>query len=344
MPEDATLAATEATETSQDQSSAPATTATAPDTQATSAVPEAQGDQTANSASPDTQANRSLTPPNNETANTQQPPQADWQKRYSDLQSHTDRQIHQWRSRMEQQSQQMQELTRWKQEQEQRAKSAALKPWSKAHPEHGKFGGLLERAKVIQNQLQRIPANLPPEQQQAMKDAIVSALSPEEQTQITEYRESLQNFQRDFFTDPQGTLLPMVEQLAEQKVQAVIQRMEAQQSVQRDFADPQLKPMIDKYGQDFAKAITDGVPYDYAKHMMGMYARMQELEGQVKGMAGKAAAADEQRRLAKGEASITRDPRTPDRDPYELAKEDARKRGISTGSKQFIDLLNKYTH
>lgn len=343
MPEDATLSATEATETSQDQSSAPASTATAPETQATSAAPEAQGDQNATPASPGTPADRSLTPPNNEQTQTQQPqPTEDWKKRYADLQSHTDRQIHQWRSRMEQQGQQMQELARWKQEQEQRAKQAALKPWSKAHPDHAKFGGLLERAKVVQQQLQRIPANLPPEQQQAMKDAIVSALSPEEQQQISEYRDNLQNFQRDFFTDPQGTLLPMVEQLAEQKVQQVLQKLEAQQSVQRDFEDPAIKPMIEKYGQDFAKAISDGVPYDYAKHMMGMYARMQELEGQVKGMAGKAAQADEQRRLAKGEASVTRDPRTPAQDPYELAVAEARRRGIATGSKQFWDILTKH--
>lgn len=342
MPEDDNLAATAQPETSQEQTSAPATEATAPAQQAPSTGTEAQGDQPATQAAPDTQADRSLTPPHNEQTQQTQP-KDDWQKRYSDLQSHTDRTINQWRQRMDQQSQQMAELAKWKQEQEQRAKAASLKPWSKAHPEHAKFGGILERARAVQQQLQAIPANLPPEHQQAMKQAIMSALSPEEQQQITEYRDSLQNFQREFFTDPQGTLMPMVEQLAEQKVQQVIQRMEAQQSVQRDFADPKIQPMIQQYGQDFAKALQDGVPYEYAKHMMGMYARMQELEGSVKQMSGKAAQADEQRRLAKGEASITRDPRTPAQDPYELAKAEASKRGISTGSKQFFDLLTKYT-
>jgi hypothetical protein len=328
-------------ETSQPQSSAPAQEATATAEQTTSTEQTAQGDQTANTAAPDTKADGSLTNPQSET---QQPePKVDWEKRYRDLMSHTDKQVNTWQSRMQQQSQQMAEIQKWKAEQEQRAKSAALKPWSKAHPENSKFNGLLERAKVVQQQLGRIPGTLPPEQQQAMRDAIVSALSPEEQTQITEYRENLQNFQRDFFTDPQGTLLPMVEQLAEQKVQQVLQKIEAQQSVQRDFADPSIAPMVQKYGSEFSKALQDGVPYEYAKHMMGMFARMQELEAQAKGMAGKAAQADEQRRLAKGEASITRDPRTTAQDPYDLAKAEAIKKGISTGSKQFIDLLNKYT-
>jgi hypothetical protein len=38
----------------------------------------------------------------------------------------------------------------------------------------------------------------PPEQQEAMKQAIISAMSPEEQNQINEYRDNLQNFQQEF--------------------------------------------------------------------------------------------------------------------------------------------------
>ena len=339
----------EATDTAAAGNAAPEANATA-DTQ-TSVTPEPNGEQgsqpAANAATPDTkQTDGSLTPPNsqNPPQQPQTPAQPDpWEKRYSDLKSYTDKQVNQWQQRMQSQQAQMAELAKWKQEQEARAKQAALKPWSKAHPEHAKFGAVLERAKVVENQLRRIPANLPPEQQEAMKQAILGALSPEEQQQIGDYRDSLQNFQREFFTDPHGTLLPMVEQLAEKKVQDALAKIEAQQSVQREFADPTMAPLVQKYGQDLQKALSDGVPYEYSMHMLKMHAELEALRGRVKDVDGQAAQAAEQRRLAKGEAAITRDPRTPAQDPYELAKSEAAKRGISTGDKRFMELLSKYT-
>lgn len=345
MPdEDATLTPA-AQETSVQESSEPAQT----DASTESATPSeqgAQGEAPAQAEQPTKQTDGSLTPPNPVAANKpaeQQTQDNPWEKRYRDLMSHTDRKINEWKQRMEQQGQQMTELQKFKQEQEQRAKAASLKPWSKAHPENSKFSGLLERAKVVDQQLRRIPATLPPEQQETMKQAILSALAPEEQQQIQEYRESLQNFQKDFFTDPHGTLMPMVEQLAERKVQEALTQISVKQEIDKDFDSPELKPLIEKYSQDFEKALTDGVPYNYATHMMKMHAQLEQMQNQIKGLSGKAAQADEQRRLAKGEAAITRDPRTPPKDPYELAKAEATKRGISTSSKQFMDILTKYT-
>ena len=340
MPTDDTMQL-EATDTAAPETVAPEVTST--DTQS-SVTPEPNGEQVSPTAeaAPDTkQTDGSLTPPNSQ--NTPQQPTVDWEKRYRDQQSYVDKQINQWQTRMQQQQTQMSELAKWKQEQEQRAQKAALKPWSKAHPEHQKFGSVLERAKVVENQLRRIPANLPPEQQEAMKQAILGALSPEEQQQIGEYRDSLQNFQREFFTDPHGTLLPMVEQLAEKKVQDALQKIEAQQSVQREFSDPTLAPLVQKYGQDLQKALTDGVPYEYSMHMLKMHAELESLKGQLKQASGQASQAAEQRRLAKGEAAITRDPRTPQQDPYELAKAEASKRGISTGDRRFMDILTKHS-
>ena len=336
----------EGTDTAAPETVAPETSSADPQASVTPEPNGEQGSPTAEAAPDTKQTDGSLTPPNSQNPNPQQPatsqPATDWEKRYRDQQSYMDRQINQWQQRMQAQQTQMAELAKWKQEQEARAKQASLKPWSKAHPENMKFNGLLERAKTVEQQLRRIPATLPPEQQEAMKQAILGALTPEEQQQIGEYRDSLQNFQREFFTDPHGTILPMVEQLAERKVQEVIQKMEAQQSVQRDFADPQMAPLVQKHGDQVAKALQDGVPYEYTMHMLKMHAELEALRGQLKTTAGKAAQADEQRRLAKGEAAITRDPRTPAQDPYELAKAEAQKRGFSTSDKRFIDLLTKY--
>jgi hypothetical protein len=334
-----------AQETSATETSEPAQPDTAPEA-ATPSEHGVQGEAPAQAEQPTKQTDGSLTPPNPVAASKpaeQTPAENPWEKRYRDLMSYTDRRTNEWKQRMEQQGQQMAELQKFKQEQEQRAKAASLKPWSKAHPEYAKFGGLLERAKVVDQQMRRIPANLPPEQQEAMKQAIVGALSPDEQMQIQEYRESLQNFQKDFFTDPHGTLMPMVEQLAERKVQEALTQINIKQEIDRDFESPELKPLIQKYSQDFEKALSDGVPYSYATHMMKMHAQMEEMQNQIKGLSGKASQAEEQRRLAKGEAAITRDPRTPPKDPYDLAKAEAQKRGISTSSKQFMDILTKYT-
>lgn len=332
-------------ETVVDQTSSPSPEAVTDQTNAP-AEQDTQADPPASKATPDNQDNKSLTTPIDETKPPEQqaPPQQNWEKRYSDLKSHSDRQVNQWQSRISDQDKKFQEINKWKQDQEQRAEAAQLKPWSKAHPKFQEFNGTLERAKVIDKQLRNIPASLPPEQQQAMKDAIIGALSPEEQQQIGEYRESLTNFQKDFFTDPHGTLLPMVEQLAEQKVQMALQKIEAQHSVQKDFADPQLAPLIKEYGEDFSRAIQEmpQKPYEYAKQMMTLFAENQRLK-QAAGQVNTASImAAEQKRLVKGEAAITRDPRAPQPDPYETAKAEAAKRGISLDSPRFSQLLAKH--
>lgn len=344
--EDDTLATAEP-ETAVEQTSPPSQD-DATVTDSAPAEQDTQAAQPADKATPDTQGDKSLTPPIDETKPTEPAapvqPQQNWEKRYSDLKSYTDRQVNQWQSRISDQERKFQEMNKWKQEQEQRAQAAQLKPWSKAHPEFQKFNSTLERAKVIDKQLRNIPANLPPEQQQAMKDAIVGALSPEEQQQIGEYRESLTNFQKDFFTDPHGTLLPMVEQLAEQKVQMALQRIEAQHSVQQDFADPTLAPLIKEYGEDFSRAIQEmpQKPYEYAKQMMTLFAENQRLKQAAGQVSTASTMAAEQKRLVKGEAAITRDPRSPKPDPYVAAKAEAEKRGIALDSPRFSTLLAKY--
>jgi hypothetical protein len=347
IDDDTTMPEAEA-DTGSAQTSEPSVEAAAAP-EAAQAEQETHGDQPTNPVAPDTKADGSLTPPNSQSP--EQQPQRDWskegptlEKRLRDQQSYFDRQISQWKQQMSQTQEKASQLEKWKSEQDERAKAASLKPWSKAHPENQKFNGLLERAKVINSQLQRIPANLPPEQQEAMKQAIISAMSPEEQNQINEYRDNLQNFQRDFFTDPHGTLLPMVEQLAEQKVQQFMSKMEAQHSVQSDFADPQLAPLIKEHGQDFARALQEmpSRPYDYAKQMMLLYAENQRLKANSSKVDAKAEMAKEQQRLTKGEAAITRDPRPANTDSYTLAIAEAKRKGIDPSTPRFAQLLAKY--
>lgn len=336
-----------------EQSAAPAadTAQVEPTTHADSPAP----------AAPNPQTDESLTTSPKETQPAAQPAtpqsaQPDWskegpvlQKRYEDIRADYNRKINQWQQTYQQQSTQLTELQKFKQEQEQRAQAASLKPWSKLHPEHSKFNSMLDRAKTVERQLQGIDPSLPPEQQAAIKNAITSALSPEERAQIMEYRDSVQNFQRDLVTDPQGTLMPMVDKLVEQRMEQFMQRQKAEESVQRDFADPQLAPLIEKYSSDFKQALDEGVPYKYTTHMMKMHANTEAMAQEVARLKAELAkagvkveSADARQRLVKGEAAITRDPRPPVRDSYELAKTEGRKRGITPDSPQFAALLAKY--
>ena len=359
MPDDEnTMPAAEA-DTGTEQSSVPSQE-TAPAQDAAQTEPVAHGDQPGTSPVPDTKADDgSLTNPH-KTTEQQQQSQRDWskegptlEKRLRDQQSHFDKQVSQWRQQMQQTQEKASGLEKWKQEQEQRAQAAALKPWSKAHPENVKFNGLLERAKVIDQQLRQIPTidnkgnPIPVEHQEAMKNTILAALAPEERQQIQEYRDSLTNFQRDWFTDPHGTLMPMMEPMVKNFVEQAFKKIEAQHAVQQDFADPQLAPLLKEHGQDFVRALNEmGDPdktYDYAKQMMLLYAENQKLKAEQGKLGAKAAHADEQRRLVKDQASHTRDPRAETQDPYDLAVAEAKKRGIPLDSPRFAGLITKYS-
>lgn len=272
----------------------------------------------------------------------QKPQTHDWEKRYRDLQSTADRWRNETGTKLQQLQQEREQLLAFKKEQEQIAAKANLKPWSKQHPEHNKFTGLLERAKTVEQQIRAIPKNLPPEQQEMMQNAIVSALSPDEQNQLREYREQTQNFQRDWFADPHGTLMPMFNQFFEQKMAEYQQVQQSRMEVQKDFEDPSLKPLIEQHGQELKKALDDGVPYTYAKHMMSMFDRLQKAEAELAKTKGVTEQAKEQQRLAKGEAAITRDTKANKPDAYEMAKRECREKGIPTTGKRFFDILHKY--
>lgn len=346
MPDDTDTLTTAEPSTDSGQTSAPDTSA-APADAAPSTSDTAQGDQPADtSAAPGTPTGDagSLTPPIASTNTPPAKPPEDWQKRYSDLMSHTDRQTGQWKQRMEAQGREMAQLQQWKQEQESRAKAASLKRYNKDHPEHAKFQSTLQRRDMAQKQLASLQSrnDLSPEQKTAMAEIIRGPLTDDDLREVQEYEEYQRNFQREMASDPRAALAPIIRDEARALFQEELRAMRASADVAHDFADPKLKPLVEEHGQELAKAIQDGVPYEYAKHMMTMFAELQQLRGQSKVLTGKAALADERTRLAKGEASITRDPRAPAPDPYKLALAEATKKGISPASPAFAAILAKF--
>ncbi len=266
----------------------------------------------------------------------------DWQRRFGDLKSQTQRLLNQAKMDREQIMRETADLRAYRQQQEELAKQQNLRPWSKQHPDNIKFQGVLTRAKAVNAQLRSIDPSQPPEVQAAAKAAIMSALSPDEQKQLQDYQDTVQQNQLSLLEDPRGFIAPIIQPLVAEAIQQERMRMQADEQVGKDFEDPELKPLIDEHRPEIAKALQDGVPYQYAVHMLKMFGQLEKLQNQVNGMSQQAAMGQEQVRLAQGKSSITRDP-APNKsaDVYTLAKKEAERRGFTTADPRFLALLSE---
>lgn len=283
---------------------------------------------------------------------TQQQPQAtapqptqdvDWQGRYKHLQSHADRQLAEYRQRL---AAAEREAVEHRARQEQAEKNKAIPRWRKAHPEHQKFSSVLERARTVQKQMQAIDPSLPPEQQQKLRETIASALTPDEQQEIAEYQTSVQEFNRNWMSDPEGTLREMVAPLMQQEIARVRQDAIAEASVKRDFADPELKPIIEEHAAELRKMLEDGVPYKYAIHTLKLHHAYSALAAGQRATTTVASTAAEQTRQRQPAAARTSrpdpQPRASGDSQYQLAVKEAKQLGIPTDDHRFVKILAKY--
>lgn len=324
-------------------------TATATTTEQSGTVDQSAGSDSSKAASGSNQPTGSLTAPHNENAvsngqqSTAQPQQTSgtqpdqWKEHYHRLQASTERKLLHAKNERQQFQAEMQELREFKRTQAEAAQRQNLKRWSKQHPENGKFRGVLERAKAVDSQLRNIPNTLPPEQQDVMKQAILSAMSPEDRQELDQYREEVSQFHHGFFEDPHGTLAPLIQPMIAEALQRERAQMHAHQRVGQDFESPELKPLVQAHAPEIQKALDDGVPYDYAVHMLKMFGELERMQTQMKGLGRDAAMGKEQVRLAQGNAAITRDPAPAKNiDVYALAKKQALERGYSTADPRFL--------
>ncbi len=268
------------------------------------------------------------------------PDELTWQQRYSYLQSETAKKLSQMEASRRQETQEMADLRNFRQQQQQQAEALKLKSWSKQHPDHSKFQDLLGRAKTVRQQLNAIDPKLPPEQQEILKQAITSAIAPEEQQTLQEYQQSVADFQKDFFIDPRGTIQPMMREAIQEAFNQYRMHQEASSAVDRDFAA--MKDAIAQHGPELKAMLERGTPYDVAVENVKLKASLGALQNRVGQVEKVGAAAAEQQRLAKGNAAITRDP-APNSKPnlYEMAKKQAKEQGIATDDPRFVRILSK---
>lgn len=262
------------------------------------------------------------------------------------------------------------QLTQFQQEREknaQAAKNQKLALYDPRHPEHtSKFAPLQAKADIVRQQLQalsktRPPEGLTPEQGQAWREAseqaLLSTLTEEDQNTLSQFQQHKQSFDREWAMNPDKVLTERVIPMIRQEMQRAMMETQATASVQKDFEDPELGPILKEMGSEMNEAIqrlggTDDA-YDFVKQQAVVYAHNKKandflsqenarLKQQLEEAGLRLGTAKTQQELAKGRASVTRDVSTKQhRDPYLLATEWAAKNRVDKTSPMFHQKLRE---
>jgi hypothetical protein len=176
----------------------------------------------------------------------------------------------------------------------------------------------------------------------SQEDLVTADFNDQERQELAEFDQHQQESLRGLTTNMPGTIGKIVAPMIRQELQAFMQEMKIQREVQRDQSDPALKPLFDRFGDDMARAMSEGVPYDQAVHYTKVYGAYEQaleenarLKQQMGEMSGKVSAAAVQQDLAKGKASITRDVNAPKPTPFKEALKWARENNVDTDSDAF---------
>lgn len=272
-------------------------------------------------------------------------------KRLRDESSQWGRERQRMANEMERIRQQATELQQFREESLRKAQQANLKRWDAQHPDQRKFEDLIARRERAREQLARvrtaaIPEGLPPELhakwRQSQEELVASDFSDAERQELAEFDRFQQEAIRGLTTNAPATIGKIVQPMIRSAFQEMIQELKMQREVMRDQEDPALKPLFERFGDDMAKAMEQGVPYDQAVHYTKVYgayeaalAENARLKQQMEAMSGKVSQATVQQELAKGKASITRDVQPPKTSAFLEARKWARENGIDTDSDAF---------
>lgn len=243
------------------------------------------------------------------------------------------------------------ELQQFREETKRREEQAKAKRWQPEHPEQGKFESLVERRDRARAQRARalqmeFPDGIPPEHARALRkqmdEVIAGDFTEQEQAELREFDQHQKETAYRMATNPQKAVLDIALPAVRKEIQGIFQEMRMQQEVQRDLQDPALKPLFDRFGDDMAKAMESGVPYEQAVHYTRVYGEYEtalhenaRLKQQLEALTGKVSAATVQQDLAKGKAAIVRDINVPKRSAFLEAKKWARENQIDTDSDAF---------
>jgi hypothetical protein len=323
-------------------SASPASAATSSES-APSSVDAAVSTGPASAATQTIADNGSLTPPDttlqaaNQAAAPAQPA-VDYEKRYADLR----REQAKWQQERQQYQQQVQRyqgvdpnaVRQWQQAQ-QRAQQEQLPPWNRNHPANARFNEAKVKWTQFRQAIQRADT---PEAKQWVQQTLGSQFQDDDLRAIQAWEQHQRSFQEGFASDPEGSIADIVDRRVQQALETHQKRSQAEQTVGQWFDDAQNKPLIERYRSELIQLGQSGATFPLMKEWLQMKAKLDGLQSRV-GEADKAkTAADEQSRLLKGNAAVTRDPKTKSVvDPMVVAKE----RNIQPGTPDYWDLLTE---
>jgi len=229
------------------------------------------------------------------------------------------------------------EIGLWK-KQQQEAQTKNLPKWDRRNPSNPRFNNVLTRWDSYRRAAQVAKT---PEQRQALDETVGRQFNDEDFKDIEAWESHQREFSASMAADPAGTIDERARSVAREEFQTLIsqfqQHNEATRTVSEDF-DGALKPILanQAYAEMFAQTLKGGVPYDVAKKIVMQAHELDHLRSRVSGADKATASVTEQQRLLKGNAAVTRDPRTATSiDPIAVAKE----RGIQPGTPAYGELL-----
>jgi hypothetical protein len=184
---------------------------------------------------------------------------------------------------------------------QQEAQSAqAVAPWNPQSPHHQRFSQALSNYGLFKQQISKVPED----QREAVANAWRDAFTDEDLRAIKAFEQHQNEEQRRMVSDPAY----MASRIREEAMAVVRQELSQQQEVSKwtqFFSSPEVAPLVQQHGRALHALMQGGMSADEAVEYVRGQSR-QVAQAQVQSDR-KAAAADAQRALAKGHASVSRD-------------------------------------
>lgn len=261
-------------------------------------------------------------------------------KRYNDLRSYQTKQANELKAERDRLKQfegiDANALSAWRQQQEQ-AQKQQLPVWNPKHPHNANWQRTWTKYQTFQQQLGNAP-------DAATKEAIAKnwqgQFQPFEMDLIRSKEQDDQSFDERFRADPKGSILEMISEEVDKRVEDRLQRRQMETQADQDvgswFNDPKNAAIVQDQGSDMYARLQNGQDWNTVREMAEMRAQLSALQGRVGEAETAKTTADERDRLVKSRASVNRDPGGSKQvDPMLVAKE----RGIKPGTPPYMDLL-----
>jgi len=234
----------------------------------------------------------------------------------------------------------MQKLMQERDQQRQQAAQFKLKPFEVGHPEQSRNQARIDRVEhfdaSVAGALEALPAEMRTNEAAAqIRNRIAAKLgvTNEDLKLRDEFKAHTEEHNRKMATDPtyfQNKVAEVARREAQTLFQQEHMKAKAHQEVSQLFNQPHVTEFRKdpKNAQDFAKAVNDGVPAEYAEHMVRLYTdnrnkntQLQEMANRIRELEEKSGMVTEQQRLVRARSAVTREPATQTiGDPYKVAK------------------------